>query len=58
MENLIVWLIVAGALVFMIKGFIKAYKGEGGCGCSGGCGGCSDRDQSGSCDPGKVFLDK
>jgi len=55
MENLIVWVIVAGALGFTIKGFIKTYKGEGGCGCSGSCSGCTGRDSDGPCDPGKMF---
>ncbi len=53
---MIVWLIVAGALVFMIKGAINAYKGEGGCGCSSSCSGCSGRDSGGACDLGKEFI--
>jgi len=48
MENFIVWLIVAAAIVFMIKGFVKTYKGEGGCG--GSCGGCT------GCDAGPVQI--
>jgi len=60
MENLIVWIIVAGAFVFTIRGFIKSYKGDGGCGCSGSCSGCvgRDRDPHESCDPDKAFLHK
>ena len=38
MDNILVGIIVAGALVFCIRSFIKTYKGEGGCNCSSGCG--------------------
>jgi len=41
MDNILVGIIVAGALVFCIRKFIKTYKGEGGCNCSSGCGGSS-----------------
>lgn len=41
METLIVVLIVAGAAVMTIRGFIKAYKGDSSC---GGCS-CSDKQQ-------------
>ena len=56
MENLIVGLIVAGALVFSVRGFIKTYKGEGDCGCGSSCGGCRDHSDGGcSCDPNTPF---
>ncbi|MCG8683697.1 MAG: FeoB-associated Cys-rich membrane protein [Desulfobacterales bacterium] len=37
MESLIVGLIVAAALYFCIRSFVKTYKGEGECGCGTGC---------------------
>lgn len=40
MENIIVGLIVAAALVFSVRSFVRIYKGNGSCGCSDGCG-CS-----------------
>lgn len=58
MENLVVWIIVAGALMFTIKGFIKTYKGDGGCGCSGSCGGCSGQSRDNTCDTDHPFLKK
>ena len=35
MDQILVALIVAAAVAFTIRGFIRAYKGEGGCKCSG-----------------------
>ena len=49
MENILVCLIVAAALVFIVRGFVKTYKGEGGCGCAGGCTGCHGRDADCCC---------
>ncbi|MFH2060027.1 MAG: FeoB-associated Cys-rich membrane protein [Pseudomonadota bacterium] len=37
MDSLIVGIIIVGALIFTVRGFIKAYKGESSC----NCGGCS-----------------
>lgn len=42
MENIIVGIIVAAALVFSIRSFIRIYKGKESCGCGSSCG----------CDPG------
>ncbi len=42
MENILVIIIVAGAIGFTIRGFIRAYKGESTCNC-GGCS-CSSKD--------------
>ncbi|MDD9305264.1 MAG: FeoB-associated Cys-rich membrane protein [Desulfobacter sp.] len=56
MENLIVWLIVAGAFGFIIKGFVKTYKGEGGC--TGNCSGCTGKGPGNACDPDNIFLNK
>ncbi|WDP92786.1 MAG: FeoB-associated Cys-rich membrane protein [Desulfobacter sp.] len=47
MENIIVGLVVAAAFAYVIKGLVKTWKGEGGCNCSGGCGGCPG--SAGSC---------
>ncbi|MCD4677269.1 MAG: FeoB-associated Cys-rich membrane protein, partial [Desulfobacula sp.] len=36
MDLIIVGIIVVGAVIFSIRGFIKTYKGEGGCSCRAG----------------------
>lgn len=33
MESIIVGLIVIAAVVFSIRGFVRIYKGDGGCSC-------------------------
>lgn len=38
MENLIVGLIVAAALFFSVRSFIRIYNGKGSCGCGDSCG--------------------
>ncbi len=45
MENLLVGIIVAGALAFCIRSFVKMYKGEGECGCGSSCG-CSPSEKA------------
>jgi hypothetical protein len=37
METIIVGIIVAGAIFFSVRSFIKMYKGEGDCSCGTGC---------------------
>ncbi|MBU8910403.1 MAG: FeoB-associated Cys-rich membrane protein [Desulfobacterales bacterium] len=48
MDLIIVGMIVAGAVIFTVRGFIKSYKGEGDCSCKDGCSSCSSK---GSCSP-------
>jgi len=48
MDNILVGIIVAGALGFCIRSFIKTYKGQGGCNCSSG-GGCSSGGKKAHC---------
>lgn len=55
MDNIIVGLIVAAALIFSIRSLIKAYKGEGGCNCSSSCGGCSGGGSQDDCDSDQPF---
>lgn len=45
MENIIVGLIVAAALAFSVRSFIRIYRGKGGCSCGDGCG-CSTSEKS------------
>ncbi len=54
MDLLIVGIIVAGAVIFTVRGFIKVYKGEDRCGCSSGCS-CPSK---GNCDQGFPVADK
>ncbi len=56
MENLLVGVIVAGALAFCIRSFVKLYKGEGECGCASSCG-CSVSEKA-CCGQDKKFLHK
>lgn len=44
MENIIVGGIVAAAFVYVVKGLVKTFKGEGGCSCASACSGCSEND--------------
>ncbi len=48
MDNVIVGIIVAGAIVLSIRSFVKICRGEGGCGCETGCSSCSSNDLCGS----------
>ncbi|MCG8565713.1 MAG: FeoB-associated Cys-rich membrane protein [Desulfobacterales bacterium] len=52
LENLIVWAVVAIAIFFTLRSFVKIYKGDGGCNCSceGGCSTKNPKDQS-CCNP-------
>jgi FeoB-associated Cys-rich membrane protein len=43
MDAIIVGIIIAGALVFTIRGFVKMVKGEGSCSCGEGCS-CSSKE--------------
>ena len=47
MDLIIVFIIVAAAVGFTIRGFLKMYRGEGNCGCGNGCS-CSDKDACGT----------
>ncbi|MCP3943814.1 MAG: FeoB-associated Cys-rich membrane protein [Desulfobacteraceae bacterium] len=57
MDNIIVGVIVLGALIFCLKKFIKIYRGQGGCNCSSGC---SFKGKKGHCSQGKPLkiMDK
>ncbi len=57
MDNLIVGIVVAGALVFCIRSFIKTYRGQGGCNCSSGCSAKGKADQRHLSQPFKI-VDK
>lgn len=59
MDNILVGIIVAMALLFCIRSFIKTYRGQGGCNCSSGCG-CGTKDKTGHCSQGQPFkiIDK
>ncbi|MCG8617029.1 MAG: FeoB-associated Cys-rich membrane protein [Desulfobacterales bacterium] len=59
MENFIVGLIVAAALGFTIRSFVRMYKGEGECGCgsTSNCSGCASRADDG-CAEHKEFICK
>jgi len=37
MENIIVGLVVAAALIFSLRSFVRIYKGDGACGCGCAC---------------------
>ncbi|MCG8636364.1 MAG: FeoB-associated Cys-rich membrane protein [Desulfobacterales bacterium] len=56
MENIIVGVIVALALGFSIRAFVRIYKGEGECGCGSSCG-CSPSEKE-CCGQDKEFLHK
>jgi hypothetical protein len=56
MENILVGLIVGGALVFSLRSFIKIYKGEGDCSCGSACG-CSSAEQQ-NCGKTSPFIQK
>lgn len=61
MDNIFVGIIVAMALLFCIRSFVKLYRGQGGCNCSSGCGcGCGIKDKTGHCSQGQPFkiIDK
>jgi hypothetical protein len=46
MDNMLVGIIVMGALIFCVRSFIKTYQGQGKCNCSSGsC--CSSRENQG-----------
>ncbi len=48
MDLIIVGIIVAGAILFSVRSFVKIYKGEGGCdGCGTGSS-CTSNDLCGS----------
>ncbi|MFA5905138.1 MAG: FeoB-associated Cys-rich membrane protein [Desulfobacula sp.] len=53
MENIIVGIIVAGAVGFMIKRFLDIWKGKKSCDCSSGC----SCEPGGTC-PGDQFIKK
>tara|TARA_B100000614_G_scaffold79270_1_gene70756 strand:+ start:1016 stop:1195 length:180 start_codon:yes stop_codon:yes gene_type:complete len=59
MENLLVGLIVAAALAFTVRSFVRMYKGKGECGCgsASNCSGCASRTDDG-CDEQKEFICK
>ncbi len=42
MDIIIVGIIVAGAVIFSVRSFVKIYKGEGDCSCGTGCS-CSSK---------------
>jgi hypothetical protein len=42
MDIVIVGIIVAGAVIFSVRSFVKIYKGEGDCSCGTGCS-CSSK---------------
>ncbi len=44
MDIVIVGIIVAGAILFSVRSFVKIYKGEGDCSCGTGCSSCSSND--------------
>jgi hypothetical protein len=44
MDIVIVGVIVAVAMVFSLRSFVKIYKGEGDCSCGTGCSSCSSND--------------
>jgi hypothetical protein len=54
MDNILVGIIVAGALFFCIRSFVRTYRGQGECNCSSGCG-CSSREKQISCSQGRPF---
>lgn len=64
MDNILVGIIVAMALLFCIRSFVKLYRGQGGCNCSSGnCSsgsGCGAKDKTGQCSQGQPFkiIDK
>jgi len=45
MENILVGLIVAAALFFSVRSFVRIYRGKGSCGCGEGCA-CSPSDKA------------
>lgn len=53
MDSVIVLIIVAAAVGFTVRSFVKIYKGEQGC----SCGDCSCTSKS-SCDQGVQILNK
>lgn len=42
MDLIIVGLVVGAAVIFSLRSFVKIYRGEGGCSCSGG-GSCASK---------------
>lgn len=62
MDNILVGIIVAMALAFCIRSFVKTYRGQGGCNCSSGncSSGCGTKEKKGHCSQGQPFkiLDK
>ncbi len=59
MDNILVGIIVAMALLFCIRSFIKIYRGQGGCNCSSGSS-CGTREKTGHCSQVQPFkiIDK
>jgi hypothetical protein len=55
MDNILVGIIVALALAFCIRSFIKIYRGQGGCHCSSGCGGKGKTGQCSQVQPFKIL---
>ncbi|RLB87014.1 MAG: FeoB-associated Cys-rich membrane protein [Deltaproteobacteria bacterium] len=62
MDNILVGIIVAMALLFCIRSFIKIYRGQGGCNCSSGncSSSCGTREKTGHCSQVQPFkiIDK
>jgi hypothetical protein len=48
MDNILVGIIVAGALIFSIRSFIKTYRGQGKCNCGSSCAN-SSKGKNGHC---------
>ena len=57
MENILVGLIVAAALFFSVRSFVRIYRGKGSCGCGGGCA-CSPSDKACCTKSDTVFRDQ
>ncbi|MCP4721527.1 MAG: FeoB-associated Cys-rich membrane protein [Desulfobacteraceae bacterium] len=57
MDNILVGIIVAAAVFFSIRSFVRTYKGEGGCNCSRSC---SSGKKNGNCNQSQPFkiIDK
>jgi len=60
MDNILVGIIVAGAVVFTIRSFIRTYKGQGECSCSSSCSSCSTSRKASHCSLDQPFkiMDK
>ena len=54
MKTIIVILIVAVIAVLSMRSVIKSFKGEGGCSCSGSCGGDHDHSDKSCCSDKKL----